>query len=413
MRGLRSESEWKLGWRIAGAAAFANATGISLVFYTFSMFLIPMARELGLTRGETGMVQALIITAALGAPLIGRLADLYGFHRVFIASSLLMGAIELTQARLMHGLGLLAVTVALSGVVGGGASSVLLTRPVNAHFRRYRGLALGIVGAGASVSTIFIPPLLHTVIDTWGWREGFLALALIGLLIGLPVVTLLMPRSAAMTHSAPVIGTGDEVGGAAFLRQRDFWLLAAANFLANVTISGTISQLSPMIQDEGLSAANAAWGLSAFAVGQLAGKIGGGWLLDRIEPRLIAVVLTAIPSVGFALFLFEATPVSAMLAACALLGLLQGADMGIFAYFIGRRFGAARYGTVFGALHGLGWIGTGLGIVLFGLTFDRFASYAPIQALSIGVLVLAALLFLPVRLPAETQAEQVPEPVLT
>lgn len=402
MTGAARDGEWRLGWRITAGAAIANATGISLVFYTFSMFLIPMAQELGLTRGQTGMVQALIITAALGAPLIGRLADLQGFHRVFIATSVLMAAIELTQARFMHSLGVLATTVALSGLVGGGATTVLLTRPVNAHFRRYRGLALGIVGAGASLSTVFVPPLLQTVIETWGWREGFFALAMIGLVIGMPLVLLLMPRGTAMAAAAaPVTGSADAHSDSAFLKEPDFWLLAGANFLANVAISGAISQLSPMIQDEGLSAQTAALGLSAFAIGQFIGKIGGGWLLDRADPRLIAVLLTAIPGAGFIVFLLHTSLLVPVLIACAVLGMLQGADMGIFAYFVARRFGVARYGTVFGALHGLGWIGTASGIVLFGLTFDRFGSYAPIQAASIGLLLLAAALFLPLRLPAE------------
>ncbi|MFM2300415.1 MAG: hypothetical protein RLZZ84_151 [Pseudomonadota bacterium] len=400
------DSEWRLGWRITAGAAIANATGISLVFYTFSMFLIPMAQELGLTRGQTGMVQALIITAALGAPLIGRLADLQGFHRVFIATSLIMGAIELTQARFMHSLGMLAATVALSGLVGGGATTVLLTRPVNAHFRRYRGLALGIVGAGASLSTIFVPPLLQTVIATWGWRDGFFTLAIIGLVIGMPLVLLLMPRGTAMAAAAPLTGGAGGKSDSAFLKQRDFWLLAGANFLANIAISGAVSQLSPMIQDEGLSAKTAALGLSAFAAGQFIGKIGGGWLLDRADPRLVAVLLTGIPGAGFVVFLLNASLFVPVMLACALLGMLQGADMGVFAYFVARRFGVARYGTVFGALHGLGWIGTAVGIVLFGLTFDRFSSYAPIQAASIGVLLCAAILFLPIRLAPEDQAAE-------
>ncbi len=395
------DSEWRVGWRIASAAALANATGISLMFYTFSMFLIPMAQELGLSRGQTGMVQALIITAALGAPLIGWLADRYGFHKVFIGSSLLMGAIELTQARLMHGIGVLGTTVALAGIVGGGASAVLLTRPVNAHFRRYRGLALGIVGAGASVATIFVPPILQQVIATSGWRSGFMMLALIGLVIGMPLVLLLMPRGMAIAAPAPLAGGAGGKSDAAFLKARDFWQLAGANFLANIAISGAVSQLSPMIQDEGLSAKTAALGLSAFAAGQFVGKIGGGWLLDRFDPRLIAILMTAIPGTGFAVFLLHTTLAAPVMAACAVLGMLQGADMGIFAYFVARRFGTARYGTVFGALHGLGWIGTALGIIGFGLTFDRFGSYAPIQAVSIGLLMITALLFVPVRLGAE------------
>ncbi|MFM5954242.1 MAG: MFS transporter [Novosphingobium sp.] len=394
------DSEWKVGWRIVAGAAVANATGISLMFYTFSMFLIPMAHELGLSRGEAGMVQALIITAALGAPLIGRLTDRLGFHPVFIAATTALAAIELFQAWRMSSLAGLAVTVALAGLIGGGASSVLLTRPVSAHFRRHRGLALGLVAAGASLSTITVPPFLQRVIDVYGWREGFFSLALIAFLVGMPLVLALMPRHAVMARSAAMV-SGIGAAERPFYRTRDFWLLVGANMLASFCTSGAISQLSPMIQDERMSAQAAAFGLSLFAVGQLAGKLAGGWLLDRLEPRMVAIGLTLLPAFGFLLFLLDDGVVWPVLVACVMLGILQGADVGIFAYFIARRFDVGNYGTVFGALHGLGWIATALGIVVFGQIFDRFGSYGPAQGLSLVLLGASTLLFLPLRLDPE------------
>lgn len=56
-----------------------------------------------------------------------------------------------------------------------------------------------------------------------------------------------------------------------------------------------------------------------------------------------------------------------------------------------------NYGTVFGALHGFGWLGSAIGILGFGLVFDHFGSYALAQLASIGLLALGALLFLPIR----------------
>jgi MFS family permease len=391
------ENEWRLGWRIVAASATANATGVSLMFYTFSMFLIPLAKELHLTRGEAGMVQALIITAALGAPLVGRLADTFGFRPVFIVATTIMAIIELSQAWLVDGLYGLGLTVALAGIVGGGASTVLLTRPVNAHFRRNRGLALGLVGIGASISAALVPPILERVIAIEGWRYGFAALAFIGFAVGLPLVLALMPRSASVARLAPLVSMPTPAARS-FLASRDFWLLVGANILVAITTSGAISQLSPMIQDEGLSSQTAAWGVTAFAVGQFVGKLGGGFLLDKLEPRLVALVLTAVPGLGFGVFLLDQGAAIPILAAGMLLGVMQGADIGIFAYFVARRFGVENYGTVFGALHGFGWLGSAIGILGFGLVFDHFGSYALAQLASIGLLALAALLFLPIRL---------------
>ena len=396
-----ADSEWRVGWRIVASMALANGTGISLLFFTFSMFLLPIAAELNLSRGEIGLVQALIITAAIGAPVLGRITDKLGFRPVFIFATLALGAIELGQSRLVDDLPSLALSVALAGLIGGGATAVLLTRPVNAHFRRYRGIALGLVAAGSSVATMIVPPFLHHVIETEGWRQGFVLLATIACVVGMPLVLLLLPRGVATVPRGPLAsGIGAEPSRP-FLKERDFWLLVGANILAALSISGTISQLSPMVQDERLSAQTAAFGLSLFAFGQLGGKLFGGFALDRFDPRRVAVLMTLLPATGFLLFLLDTGTAWPVLLACVLIGVLQGAEVDIFAYFVARRFDLAQYGTVFGALHGFGWLGTAAGITLFGFTFDLFGSYEPIQLGAVLLLASSTLLFLPIRLRNE------------
>lgn len=398
MRAISGASEWTQGWRIVLACAVANGTGISLLFYCFSMFLIPMSADLGLTRADTGWVQSLIITAALGAPLIGRLTDRLGFRPVFTGCTLILGLVGLAQGLWVSGLLTLAMTVAISGFLGSGSSSVTLTQPINAHFRQYRGRALGLVGIGVSLTTIMVPPPLQALMAEYGWRWGFIALAGLGVLVGLPVVLLLMPRLPAPqpVRRGPVGLAGDW----SFVKERDFWLLSMANMAAAVATNGAISQLAPMIVEHGLSPAIAALGLSSFAAGQFIGKLGGGWLLDRFEPRRVAVLMTLVPGCGF-LLLWQADPgmAAGVLIASGMIGALSGADIDIYAYFTARRFGLARYGTVFGALHGIGWLGTAGGIVLFSSIAHASGSYGPAQLLACGLLALAALLLLPVRLP--------------
>lgn len=392
------DSEWRIGWRIVLACAIANGTGIALVFYVFSMFLLPMAAEMNLSRSETSMIQALVVTAALGAPVIGRLTDLWGFRTVYLLCALVLGLTGIVQGTLVNDPWMLGLTVAISALFGAGASGITLTRPINAHFVRYRGRALGLVGIGVSITAVLVPPLLHEVIVNYGWRAGFISLATIGLCIGLPAVMLLMPREAAVARVERVPGQSRKADWS-FLGARDFWLLAASNVLINVATSGAVSQMSPMVQDEGLSAGTAALAVSIYAMGQFAGKLGGGWLLDHFEPRRISSLMIIVPTTGFAILFAADGMLIPALVAVGMIGLLHGADIDIFAYFAARRFGIERYGAVFGVLIGIGWIGTVGGILAFGASFDSFGSYAPVQGLSLILLAIGALLFLPVRLP--------------
>ena len=393
-----ADSEWRIGWRIAGASAIANATGISLFFYTFNLFQLPMIADFGLSRSQAGLVQSLVIFAAIGAPFIGWLADRAGFRTVFIACSLGLAAIELALARFGTGFAAMAVATAGIGFIGGGASGVLISRPVSAHFQKYRGLALGLVGSGIALTTVFVPPWLEGVIASDGWRTGYYALAAIALVIGMPLVLLLMPRGVsvrgATTHSGPTDWT--------FLRSRDFWQMTIANVFIAMATSGAIGHLSPMLQANGLSAKTAALGISTFAIGQLIGKLGGGVLLDRYDPRIVASTLNAAPALAFVLMITSGSIVAPLLFATALLGLLQGADISLFAFLVARRFPISQFGTVLGALHGIGWIGTAVGLIGFGASYDRLGSYAPVQIASIGALLIAALLLLTLRIAEPT-----------
>ena len=81
-----------------------------------------------------------------------------------------------------------------------------------------------------------------------------------------------------------------------------------------------------------------------------------------------------------------------------MIGLLQGAELDINAYFVARRFGLARYSAIYGALLGLGWIGNAAGIIGVGLMHDRFGSYDLAQLLALAALAVGAVLISGVRL---------------
>ncbi len=63
-------SEWRRGWRTVLGCAVGSGVGAVLLFFTFSLFILPIAKEFDATRGEIATVQSLIIAGALGARLV-------------------------------------------------------------------------------------------------------------------------------------------------------------------------------------------------------------------------------------------------------------------------------------------------------------------------------------------------------
>lgn len=394
---LDEENEWKIGWRIVLGCALGAGAGIVLLFFTFNMFVLPMAQELQVTRGEIGSIQALIVTGALGAVVIGQAVDRIGFKPIYIGSALIViiGQVltVLFATTIMH----MALSIAVLGFFGVGTTAVVTTRPVNVHFRKYRGRALGLVATGVSIFAIIAPQILAPIIEDYGWRGGFLALSAFMGLVGIPAVALIVPDSASRAHT----GLGGSGGRSdwSFLKSRDFQLMAAGIIAMGMATAGFVGQLSPVVQEEGFDAGIGALAVSAFAAGQFVGRLGGGWLLDHFRPQTVALVFTVIPGSGFLLFLLTDQLLWAAILAAAMIGLQQGVELDLFAYFVARRFPIAQYGTIYGALNGFSWIGNAVGIVGIGLLHDSLGSYNLAQGIGMAALILGAVLIWAVRLP--------------
>ncbi len=397
-------SEWRRGWRTVLGCAVGSGVGAVLLFFTFSLFVLPIAKEFHVTRGEIATIQSLVVAGALGAPLIGRATDMLGFRTVFLFSTVAVVALECAVAFLVNDARGLAVCIFLIGLIGVGTTGLTVTRPINAWFDTHRGLALGLSACGIAVATIIVPPPLEALAAVFGWRAGLAALAALGAVVGLPAVYFLVrnepPDALQRSDRLEIHQTGDW----SFLREGGFWLMACSLIAMGAAGSGFIGQMSPMIQDEGLSAQMAALALSTFAIGQVSGRLIGGWCLDKFDPRRIAILLTLLPATGFLLLWGFDNLGATALAAAFLIGFQQGSEHDIFAYFTARRFGIANYGTVYGALIGLGWIGNAAGLIGVGRLHDAFGNYMLAQLLGASALAFGALLFVSIRLPPRRPA---------
>lgn len=390
--------EWRRGWRVVLGAALASGLGIPLYYYCFSLFTLGMTREFGVSRGEMANFQALIVAGALAAPLIGRLLDRHGFARIFTICTLTIVACHLLMAGPITELWQFAAIAFVYGAAGIGCGPLVYTRPINAWFVKSRGLALGVCALGLALTALITPPLLARLIETEGWRSGYLALAGVSALVGLPLALWLVrdapPGGVGRTRPDPA-----EPADRGHLRDRNFWLLAASLFCVAVPGAGLISQLSPLVQEEGIGPAIAALGVSGYAVGQVIGRLIAGWYLDRSNPRAVAFFFTFVPAVGFVLLAAMQLPSWAAILCVALVGVQQGAEIDLFAWFTARRFGIARYGTVYGWIVAASWVGNAAGVVAFGWLHDAANSYVIAEWISAALLMAGAVLIAMVRLP--------------
>ena len=378
-------SEWRDGWRVVLGSALGLGTGFSIWPYVSSTFVLPLGDAFGWTRGQVSTVAATGLIGAALAPFVGGLVDRIGVRRVLLSAIVLLGIFYLALSFMTGLLTLFYLLFTVLGIAGLGTIGITYTRAVAGWFSASRGLALGVSLLGVSVAALLLPPMLSGAMASYGWAAGYRILAALALLIGLPAAFLFVHERPA-TESKVAVRTPWRLIVAAPV----FWLLIVAILLVNIPGAGILGQLQPILTDGGLSRAQAAATLSIYAASVFVGRLGFGFLLDRVPPTLIAAVAFGVPALGAALLIDGQVGQGEAALVAALLGLSAGAELDIMGYFVARYFGLRHYSALFGAMMTALVVANASGNILYGRGFDATGGYADALIWSIGGYVLGA-----------------------
>jgi MFS family permease len=393
------------GWVIVFTAGVGLLLGYAPVFvYSFSVFIKSLAQDFHSNRTSISFAFTLAnLMQSLGAPLVGRLVDRFGAHKVIVPSTVLFGLLLISfkyfSTSLWH---LYAFSIVLE-FVGTGTAPVPYGIVVSRWFDKRRGLALGLMMMGLSSGAIVLPPVAQHLIAKFGWRTTYAIIGFLVLAVSVPVVGIFIKDSPEKMGVQPDgsldLRTGPEkrsdgqgVTWSVARRGRTFWLLASAFFLVAGSVHGCVIHLVPMLTDHGISIERAALASSLLGVALLVGRVFTGYFLDRFFGPYVALLIFSGVAAGISLLWAGAGGNLALLAAF-LVGLGMGAEADIIAYLTSRYFGLRSFGEIYGYLFATFTLAGALGPVLMGVGFDRMGSYrAPLLSFLVATLVATALL---------------------
>ncbi len=391
---ISATAEWRRGWSVAAASFVGMGVGAGLYQYVSSLFITPLEAAFGWSRGDIAGAAAIGLLGALSAPFIGMIADRVGAMRVAVACLIVVALAYIGLASMTGEIWQFIACVMVLAIAAPGCTSLVFSRAVNGWFDASRGLALGVMASGLSAATFVMSPILTGIIAEHGFRAGYLALSGLAGILGIIVVLTGVrsgpegSRAAANTSAAP-----DGVSLAQAARLRAFWLLAAIMLLVNAASTGVLTQIAPLLGEKGLRAA-APTLISVYAMAVLAGRLGVGVLFDRVEPKFVSAFVTAAALFGFVMLMHGAPPIGYAIACVILIGLMQGAEADVLAYFIARLFGLYAYNTIYGVFFTIAIFGSAAGIAGYGRLYDLTSNYNLALGLSGGMLAVAAALYL-------------------
>jgi MFS family permease len=375
------------GWWVVLISAFAVFWGVPITVYSFSVFLKSLTQNFHATRAAVSLAFTFrSIADAICTPIVGWLIAHCGTRRVILPAAVMFGLILLSIRVLSGGIGqfyVCYVAFALAGSVGFGP--LAYGNVVSFWFDRRRGLALGLTMLGIGCGAMIVPLFAQLLIVHFGWRSAYAALGLAVLLVPVPIVAAFLKEKPQVMGLLPDgVASGEvtaqahaDVGGltaSEAWRSATFWLVVCACFFVGASVQGCIIHTAAMLSDRGVSAQTAALGSSVLGAAVMIGRLGTGYLLDRLFAPRVAACFFVCVAVGIGLFLLGGPPWLAFLGAF-LTGLGLGAVVDIIPYLVSRYFGLRWFAQIYSVVLATFILSGAVGPLLMGWSFDLTRSY--------------------------------------
>ena len=362
---------------LLSASVGVICSSIVLPFYSLSALVVPITEEFGWSRAEFQL--ALLFSTGTGvitAPVVGWLLDRVGARKMAL-SGLIGLSIALFAASMMNGqLWMLYLCYTGMAFLGAGTIPVTWTRAVTSIFFQQRGLALGIMLSGSGVCAVLIPQFTVWLIETFSWREAYLGLAVLPILIAGPLVYFFFNPDESIEANEDAVNANET--GFTFreaISGYRFWVLLLSIFLVYIAMSGMLPNLIPALTDQGLSAQLAATAISVFGVAVIVGRLVVGYLVDKLWAPGVACIAIALPVIASLTFAGSPTFVIICVAA-AMLGFAAGAELDLMSFLAAKYFGLKHYPQIYAVLYSALALASGIAPMMFARVFDVTGSYA-------------------------------------
>lgn len=419
-----SELRAHLGAVIASMMGLAFSIATLGFTYSIGAFINPLVAEFGWTRQEILSAQLFItVPTIFTSAAVGWFADRHGVRHLILASQALFGLSFFALAFLLDSLTTLYAIYFLMAIGAGGTVGIGFARLLSERFDRQRGLALGIAMSGTGLCGFMVPPYATWAIEQFGWRGGFVALGLLPLLIALPLGWRYLHDLPRATRPAAGVGAtaaseaeaADHAGGGLTLREAlrnyRFWFMCLGLLVCSGVVTAFITNIVPLLQEQGHAANRAALAASTFGISVLIGRIAVGYLIDRHFAPVVGAALM-FPAAAAIAWLAAFDPgIGASVVVVFLAGLAAGAEVDLMAYLCSRYFGLREYGRIFAGLYIAFAIGPGIFVPLFGRARDLTGGYDPgLYGVAAGIALFGVLMLLlgpyPVFRPSQGRAGQ-------
>ena len=378
------------GWWIVVSGFGTQTLNGALLFHAFGTYVVLLQDEFGWSRTALAVAFAMQrVESGLLGPLQGWMIDTWGPRPVMVSGLLIFGAgfMLLSTINSLETFYVAFLIIAIGSSLG---THFGVTVAVVHWFYRRRAMALALIMVGTAAGGL-LQPIIVPVMEEYGWRATAFASGIIVIVLGVPLALLVRhrpedhgyevdggaPREAGGGEASQARGVPHEVYFTArqAMRTRAFWFLALGHGAATLVIGAVFVHFQSFSNESlGFSLSSGAVVILVLTATTVVGQIGGGFIADRVNKRLLIVFAMLGHSSGLLVLAF-ADAYWMLLVFAVLLGLGWGTRTPAMQALRADYFGGRSFGTIMGFSSLIIMFGMILGPLIAGLSYDVTGSY--------------------------------------
>ncbi len=377
------------GWWVTFALLAIISVSHGVGYYVYPIVLKPLTLEFGWSRTDVSWAVSLFsLAVGIFGPIVGRLCDRHGARSVMLTAFpfFAVGLCLFSQIQSLWHLHAAYIFISI-GVAG--LHTVSVSSTISKWFLKKQGTATGIAFAGISIGGLTQAPFAGILIARYGWRPTYIILAVFSCAVILPLLFKVVKNRPEDLGFRPD-GTTPEKERAissrkvpepdafstkitAIFKLPLFWLATAAFTLVNIAFIGVLTHQVAFFTDMGIVPSKAATALGYIAGFGIFGKVGAGYLGDKMSKVLVGVLFFTLEGLSVIFLLAQNT--SLLWPFVILFGISMGANAVIRPLVIAELFGSGLFGTIYGWVVFFSYIGLAIGAPFAGYIYDQSGSY--------------------------------------
>ena len=366
--------------------------------YSWSVFAGALTSQEGWTAAQAVLPSTTMAVAySISMLLFGFFQEKYGPRLTLYVGAILMGGGLLVAGQFMTVTGVALGYGLLQGCGVGAIFSTTQATTLKWVPPERQGRVTGIISGAYGLSTVLMAIIADFFIDRGGLQLAFRAIGLFvialvilaGSFFRLPEPGQGYDRAARKSSGGDKEEPAEDLNCRQMVKTRHFWFLLVVYIFGASATFVPINHIA-MITSSQAGLTNAYIFVSILSICNCLGRLGGGWLGDKISARSVLLWIAALNCISMALFRYYTAPI-AFAIGCILAGLHCGAIMALVPVLVSKLFGAKYCAQNYGLIACLGFVNGFIGSQLAGLLADRTGNYFAAYMVCAVYLALAAI----------------------